>query len=718
MLYFHKVSISETCRQQLNLPILIKMKSKLSARTFLTAATAVILLTGFGCHHPGAGYPEEHSGIWTPSEVENVLAGDDPMENFNRPMFAATHFLMNYAADPLGRVYTTIFPRPFIEHFNNVCVNLEYPARLMSSLLQAQWQAAGTETIRFFANSTLGIAGIFDVAKAWWHIPQAEADFGQAFASWGIGPGETFMLPVVPAINGRDMLGALFDAAFDLKTYIPYAGYATFLNRMVIAHAGYEKVTGNSFDPYKDFRQMMLIRRELQLRMYFYKEIRRQIAEFRARAAAAESDPHPPLLQPNPRPLLPEWLQGNYHTLNKFLPQDDVSDAMRSAMFNAQKDNDYWYMPLSLFNSDFIRQAYRKKALLAPGREKLCYTFWKAPDTGSDTPPPEKLVILLPGIGGKCDTAILTALAEKFHHAGFAALGVDSTFSWRFLQADGKGLPGYLPDDAARLREALKIIIADLKKQELIREPEITICGYSMGGLQSLKLAEMEETFPHLPVIHRFIAINPPVSTGFALQRIDSLIAVSANWSKSEMKKRLIDTAGRIMMKLFTSYEHFDPGNDSHSPQKYQIPLDKDSAKYVVGLSLKLSMRELLLAAHMEKPLAGFPEYRWGKRNALYLAIDRITMDDYANKLLKMQYPQCSMPELLADSDLRSIEKTLRNSPNIRVFHALDDFLLNENDRRFLDSALRERITWFSNGSHLGSLYYKSVSDRIIDAAK
>ncbi len=695
------------------------MKSKI-LHTLLAAATATVILFTSGCHHPGKNYPETHTGFWTPSEVENLLAGEDPLESFNRPMFACTHFLMNYVADPLGRVYTTVFPRPFIEHFNNVCVNLEYPARLFSSLLQAQWQAAGTETIRFFANTTLGVAGIFDVAKAWWHIPPAEADFGQAFASWGIGPGETFMLPVIPAINTRDMLGMLFDAAFDIKTYIPYAGYATFLNRMVIAQQGYDKITANSLDPYKDFRQMMLIRRELQLRMYFYKEIQRQIAEFRARAADTANDHNEVLLKANPRPEIPEWLKGRYHVLNKFSPQDAVTDSMRSAMFNVQKDNDFWYMPLSFFNSDFIRQAYHRQVELIPGREGLHYAFWQAPDIPDDDDapaPPEKLVILLPGIGGKCTTSMLTALAEKFHHSGFAALGVDSTFSWRFLQADGKGLPGYLPDDTTRLRDALQATLADLKKRDLIREPEITVCGYSMGGLQSLKLAEMEENSPRLN-IRRFIAINPPVSTGFALKRIDSLIEVSSNWSKSEMQKRLIDTAGKIMMKLFVPYPHFDPENPENTPQKYQIPLDKDSAKYVVGLSLKLSMRELLLAAHMENPLPGLPEYRWGRRNALYLAIDRITMADYANKLLKARYPDDSMTELLKNSHLRSIENTLKNSPKIRVFHALDDFLLSENDRQFLDSTLRERITWFSNGSHLGSLYYKSASDMIVNAAK
>lgn len=43
-------------------------------------------------------------------------------------MFAVTDFGMEYVVDPLGGVYTSILPRPAIEKFNNLCVNLEFPA--------------------------------------------------------------------------------------------------------------------------------------------------------------------------------------------------------------------------------------------------------------------------------------------------------------------------------------------------------------------------------------------------------------------------------------------------------------------------------------------------------------------------------------------------------------------------------------------------------------
>ncbi len=684
------------------------------------AATILILLIVCGCHHPYDRYPEAHPEPWTPSDVEMMLGGEDPMEGFNRSMFSCTDFLMTYAADPLGRVYTTIFPRPFITHFNNVCVNLEYPGRAVSSLLQAEWNAAGTETLRFLANTTLGIAGIFDVAQSWWQIPPAEADFGQAFAAWGIGPGHTLILPILPSLNGRDLIGLLFDTAFDLKTYIPYAGYATFLNRMTVAQDGYSMVVDGAVDPYKNYRQLMLIRRELQLRMWFYKEAQRQLSEYKKMAEAKEQGIQlPPLPESAPPPEAPKWLKhGNYFKLKNFFPQSPATDTLRLSIFQVQRDRDWWYMPLSLFNGDFLRDGYCREVEIIPERPGLRYCFWKAPKLPENTPQvPEKLVIMLSGIGGIYTNGTMIALAEQFNNAGYMVVTMDSTFNWRFVVADSEcKLPGYLPDDASRVRNAAMHVLKDLKAREWINNPEIIICGYSMGGIQTLKLAELEENDPQLNAT-RFISINPPVSLGSALRQIDRMAAGSAGWTKSEMREKLITIGGTMLLKLMPQYFHLDDDADVEEYRKFMLPITPQDADVVAGIYLKLSLRELLFAVHRERPLPGFPEYRWGRRTELYQALDKVTFEEYAYNILSPCYPGQTTEELLAKSSLRSIENTLRNSHKIRVFHNIDDFLVNDEERAWFDEVLKGKIVWFSNGGHLGNFYYKSVLRQIVDAA-
>ena len=66
------------------------------------AATILILLIVCGCHHPYDRYPEAHPEPWTPSDVEMMLGGEDPMEGFNRSMFAVSEFGVLYVVRPVG----------------------------------------------------------------------------------------------------------------------------------------------------------------------------------------------------------------------------------------------------------------------------------------------------------------------------------------------------------------------------------------------------------------------------------------------------------------------------------------------------------------------------------------------------------------------------------------------------------------------------------------
>ena len=184
----------------------------------LTGGMLALILFA-GCASTPEPAPAE--GPWTPSELSFALSGNDPVEGFNRSMFAVTDFGMEYVVDPLGRVYTSILPRPAIEKFNNLCVNLEFPARAFSCLGRAEFGGAWDELCRFLINTTVGIAGLFDPAGAWFDIYSTESDFGQMFAAWGIGPGCTFILPFMASLNVRDGAGSIFDMAVDIKTHIP-----------------------------------------------------------------------------------------------------------------------------------------------------------------------------------------------------------------------------------------------------------------------------------------------------------------------------------------------------------------------------------------------------------------------------------------------------------------------------------------------------------------
>ena len=145
----------------------------------------------------------------------------DPWESFNTKIFAFNRKADQYVLKPLATGYEAVMPDPLEKGISNAFHNLGVLPRLINNLLQAKYQGAGLETGRFLINSTLGIAGLFDVAKTMFGMetPDVE-DTGQTFAVYGADPGPYLVLPLLPPLTARDAVGSLGDLALDPANYL------------------------------------------------------------------------------------------------------------------------------------------------------------------------------------------------------------------------------------------------------------------------------------------------------------------------------------------------------------------------------------------------------------------------------------------------------------------------------------------------------------------
>ena len=114
---------------------------------------------------------------------------------------------------------------------HNVVQNLKEPAVALNDLLQGNVKHAWESAQRLAVNTTVGAAGIVDVA-AKWGLPPHKADFGQTLAVWGVGEGPFVELPLLGPSNPRDALGTAVDMALNPLTFVggapaTYAGAAT-----------------------------------------------------------------------------------------------------------------------------------------------------------------------------------------------------------------------------------------------------------------------------------------------------------------------------------------------------------------------------------------------------------------------------------------------------------------------------------------------------------
>ncbi len=682
----------------------------------LVLAAALLLLSGCRAVKP---VPLDPPGerTWTPADYTTTFGDADPWEGFNRSMFAVNEFGMLYVVRPIGWIYGSILPRPVIKGINNVSENLTFPAKLFACLLQAKWHGAGVETLRFLTNSTIGIAGIFDPADHYFDLFPYDEDFGQVFETWGIGSGYTLILPLCSATNVRDTVGAIFDAALDIKMYLPY-GASTFanVNRLVNGYRPFVRLTKANADPYEVYKEYSLLNRQLRQRDW----------PRMMRIAGAKMKKNPPAIESDPAVTRPPGIDGRIIVLRNYRPEGAYPDTVRITMFGPQSDDTSFWTQLSLWNTDFTEKAHEMEvAALRPDAKPLDYYFWHSPDPAKRNSAP--LAIILPGVGAHHTSVSAVALAEVLNYQGYAVIVLPSVFSFSYyLSMLDAPLPGYTPRDAESLRQTIKRILADLagnaSEKKRFTPESVNLVGLSLGALDALHIAAAEERKNTLKV-DRYVAINPPVDLVYALEQFDKASRVMKGTPRDEIEIPLSEAFGKAMGASARRAPFREPpavrpglGLDEYPVNNefdYRTGLSEKQAAYLASMTFRYTIRDVMMVACRDNrlPFASALSYGWSNRTNFYRDVDRIPirsyMTDYLlSSLRKPDGNAFTVEELRAATGLRAVEATLRNNEKVRVLHTLDDFLVSDTDRRFLDSALGKRITWFTHGSHLGNLYY------------
>ena len=145
-------------------------------------------------------------------KVQTAIA--DPIEPVNRFIFGFNDVLDHILFEPLAKGYNAVVPRVVRDSVQSFLHNLQSPLIVANDILQGKAGDAGIATARFFINSTIGIAGLVDVAEAQ-GLPYKNEDFGQTLATWGAGDGFYLVLPILGPSSLRDTAGLVVDTYAD-----------------------------------------------------------------------------------------------------------------------------------------------------------------------------------------------------------------------------------------------------------------------------------------------------------------------------------------------------------------------------------------------------------------------------------------------------------------------------------------------------------------------
>jgi len=630
-------------------------------------------------------------------------------------MFVFNSKLNKYVIRPVNIIGASIIPKYGMDRIQSAYTNIEFPKRLASCLIQKDFKASGKETLRFLANSTLGLGGLYDPAKKYFKIEPVSEDMEQALAKCKVKQGAYLVVPIISSASPRDLAAKALECALEPTLYLASpitaivkagllankSSYSQSMNKMIestyadpydIAKKlyGIEKyIKGSNLDRAKiletsaelaleskksDNKDVFNIKNNAGKTLEQEKTAINDVAQGQA-VIAKDIDTNKVALKAD-------------MVLNDYNPQNPVVDSMRTSFFDLPGIDDSIWSELSVWNRCFSKKIKTSSVNISPERENYKYRYILQKDK---TAP---VAILYPSLGEGIMSHHLVVLAKLFYDEGYSIIIQGSHFQWEFVKSMPENYkPGIPSQDADYLKIVTSKILKSLQIKYNLEPSEKVVIGTSFGALTTLFLADKEHKNNTMNIT-KFISINPPIELLFALKQLDKN---NEEWNKNpaDLKNRAALTAAKVM-QIAQSKEFADKTIGT-------LPFSEEEAKLITGFIMRQKLSDLIFT------IEGASK---SNKTDIYHMINNISYQDYTVKyLLKDEYK--SFEELNYDTSLHSIANFLKNSTNYKIYHTLDDYFVNPQQLKQLKEYSGNKTVLLSNGSHLGFLYRKEFIDEL-----
>ena len=203
----------------------------------------------------------------------------DCFEGLNRATFALNQGLDKTVFKPIAKAYRGL-PSPIRTGTSNVLVNLSTLITVPNNILQGDFKTAGVNTGRFVVNTTVGVLGLFDVAKKMGFSEYKKEDYGQTLGAWGVGEGCYVVLPVLGPSTVRDTFGSFVnilggDPYYNASTHgnNEYLSDSLYMKTKIVSGVDFraknlesiENLEKNSMDFYASVRSLYLQDRQQKI---------------------------------------------------------------------------------------------------------------------------------------------------------------------------------------------------------------------------------------------------------------------------------------------------------------------------------------------------------------------------------------------------------------------------------------------------------------------
>ncbi|WP_068094762.1 MlaA family lipoprotein [Novosphingobium rosa] len=160
--------------------------------------------------------PDQHAHTSAPGDIvvsgERKAPAGDPLEGINIKTYAVIQATDKAVVGPAAMAYKKTLPSPLRQGFHNVLYNMREPSVAVAYLAEHKFGKMFETIGRFGLNSTIGLAGIFDIAKRKpFHLPWRPNGIADALGFYGVKPGPYFFLPLIGPTTLRDVIGTTID---------------------------------------------------------------------------------------------------------------------------------------------------------------------------------------------------------------------------------------------------------------------------------------------------------------------------------------------------------------------------------------------------------------------------------------------------------------------------------------------------------------------------
>lgn len=137
---------------------------------------------------------------------------EDPLQSLNVQSYQAIQSIDKAVTGPVAVTYKKSIPSPIRSGLRNFLGNLQEPVVALNYLLQFKLGKSAETVGRFAINSTIGLAGVFDISKRRpINLPHRNNGFAYTLGYYGVKPGPYMYLPLIGPTTVRDLVGRIGD---------------------------------------------------------------------------------------------------------------------------------------------------------------------------------------------------------------------------------------------------------------------------------------------------------------------------------------------------------------------------------------------------------------------------------------------------------------------------------------------------------------------------